>query len=134
MFGTSKSRDDPQVETTEVTLGLTCRNEGRSPAWVDKIHGYSEIVEGKLRDLGSPVGHETQEFPSIGPIAPGKSEYRNLRLICQGHLKNTQLLSIFVLVEYRDIFGQKRVTICGYTVSGTHLDRQDQLPARNRNT
>jgi len=135
--GTSKIRDEPEVETTEVILQLFCRNEGKSPAWVDKIQGYSEIVEGKLRDLPSPSGHQAQQFLPIGPIAPGKEEHRNLHLTCLGHLERTQSLSIFVVVEYRDIFEHRRVTTCGYTVSGSYgayLSRQDQLPERNRNT
>jgi hypothetical protein len=134
MIGTSKVREEPEVETTDVLVRLTCRNEGRSPAWVDKIQGYAEIVNKRLRDLPPPIGHEAQPFPAIGPIAPGKVEARNLEFMCRGHLKETQLVSIFVLVEYRDIFEARRVTTCGYTISGKHLSRQDDLPDRNRNT
>jgi hypothetical protein len=132
--GTSRQRDEPQVETTTVIVKLLCRNDGRSPAWVDKIQGYCEIVEGRLGDLPSPIGHKADSFLTIGPIGPGNHKWRTLHLVAPGHIKNNQLLSIFVLVEYRDIFEQKRVTTCGYTVSGAHLDRQDQFPDRNRNT
>jgi hypothetical protein len=132
--GTSRQGDEPQVETTTVIVKLKCGNDGRSPAWVDKIQGYCEIVEGRLGDLPSPIGHKAESFPTIGPIGPGNHKWRILHLQAPGHIKNNQLLSIFVLVEYRDIFEQKRVTTCGYTVSGAHLDRQDQFPDRNRNT
>jgi hypothetical protein len=134
VIGTSKERDNPQLETTTVVVRLVCRNEGRSPAWIDKIQGYGEIMEGRLRDLASPVGHKAQPFLPVGPIAPGKGEWRNLHVVCPGHLKNAQLLSLFVLVEYRDIFEKTRITTCGYTVSGTFLDRQDTLPERNKMT
>ncbi len=132
--GTSRQGDEPQVETTTVIVKLLCRNDGRSPAWVDKIQGYCEIVEGRLGELPSPIGHKAEPFLAIGPIAPGNHKRRILHLQAPGHLKSNQLLSIFVLVEYRDIFEQKRVTTCGYTVSDAHLDRQDQFPDRNRNT
>ena len=132
--GTSRQGDEPQVETTTVIVKLLCRNDGRSPAWVDKIQGYCEIVEGRLGDLPSPIRHKTESFLTIGPIGPGNHKWMILHLVAPGHIKNNQLLSIFVLVEYRDIFDQKRVTTCGYTVSGAHLDRQDQFPDRNRNT
>jgi hypothetical protein len=132
--GTSKRKDEPQVEETSVTVQLICRNEGRSPAWIEKIQGYCELVEGRLKDLSSPVGHEAQPFLPIGPIAPGKSETRLVCMYCLGHVKRDQLLSVFVLVEYRDIFGQTRVTTCGYTVSGGNLSRHVQFPDWNRNT
>jgi hypothetical protein len=132
--GTSSRPGVDNVETTTVAVKLLCRNDGRSPAWVDKIQGYCEIVEGRLRDLPPPVGHKGVPFLPIGAIAPGNHRWRILHLEAPGHLKNTQILSIFVLVEYRDIFEQKRVTTCGYTVSGSYLERQDQLAERNWNT
>jgi hypothetical protein len=133
VIGTSKRKDEPEVEETSVVINLLCRNEGRTPAWIEKIQGYCELVEGRLKDLPSPVGHEGQRFLPFGPIAPGKTESRPLNLACPGHVKRDQLLSIFILVEYRDIFDQKRVTTCGYTVSRDDLSRQVQLPDRNRN-
>jgi hypothetical protein len=132
--GASRQGDEPQVETTTVTVKLTCRNDGRSPAWVDTIQGYCEIVEGRLKNLPSPIGHMAEPFLPMGPIGPGKDKWKILHLAAPGQLKNNQLLSVFVLVEYRDIFEQKRITTCGYTVSGAHLDRQDQFPDRNRST
>jgi hypothetical protein len=134
-IGASRYKDEPQIETTSVAVRLVCKNEGRSPAWVDKIEGYCELVEGKLKDLTSPVGHAATPFLPIGPIAPGGQRDRLLLLETLGQVRKDQLISLFVLVEYRDIFENKRVTTCGYTVMGSkHLDRQDQFPDRNRNT
>lgn len=130
----SKVRDEPKIKTTEVFVTISCKNEGRSPAWVDKIKGHAEIVQGEIHDP-APVGH-MQHFSPIGPIALGKSESRNLNLVCPGHAKDTDLISVFVLVEYRDVFEQRRFTSCGYTVnirSRDDLTRQD-MPQRNRNT
>jgi len=58
--GASRQGDEPQVETTTVTVKLTCRNDRRSPAWVDTIQGYCEIVEGRLKNLPSPIGHKAE--------------------------------------------------------------------------
>jgi hypothetical protein len=132
--GTSSRKGEESVETTSVGVTLVCKNEGRSPAWVDTIKGYAEIVEGELRDLPSPVGHKAQAFIPLGPIGPGQQNRRQLLLVCPGHVENNQRMSLFVIVEYRDIFEQKRVTTCGYTVSGTYLSRQDLMPERNRST
>jgi len=132
VLGTSQFQDEPQLKTTEVILALSCKNEGRSPAWVDKIEGHCEIVQGKPRP--EPPANPMQQFPAIGPIAPGNSESRKLNLICSGHANATDSISIFVQVEYRDIFDQHRLTFCGYIVIADHLDRQENAPQRNRNT
>jgi hypothetical protein len=137
VLGASRYKNEPQVESTQVAVKLVCKNEGRSPAWVDKIQGYCELVEGKLADLPTPVGHEAQPFLPIGPIGPGGEKERLLLLEAPGQAKHGQLISLFVLVEYRDPFGEKRVTTCGYTVSGIaskFLERQDQFPNRNRHS
>jgi hypothetical protein len=132
VLGTCREKGGPQVEMTTVVLTLTCRNEGRSPAWIDKIEGYCEIVQTKVRDLPSPDGHAVETILPIEPIAPGKSKWKNVHLTCDGHLKNDQILSIFVRVEYRDAFASGRYTTCGYNVAGDWVGRQD-IPDRNRN-
>src|SRR6266478_4002420 len=66
--GTSSRKDEETVESTSVEVRLVCKNEGRSPAWVDKIQGYAEMIEGKLRNLPSSVGHKAQQFIPLGPI------------------------------------------------------------------
>jgi hypothetical protein len=80
--GTSKVGDGPEIKTIEIFLTVSCKNEGRSPAWVDKIEGHAEIVQGDIHDL-APVG-PMQHFSPIGPIAPGKSESKNVNLTCPG--------------------------------------------------
>ena len=134
VLGSSSDGGGPRVDHTTVTVMLTCRNEGPSPAFVDKILAYGEIVRGRLRDLPSPVGHEAQEVTAIGALAPGKSATRCVQLTCSGHVEDKELFSIFVSVRYRDIFNCERVTTCGYTVTGWNLYLQDMLPERNRVT
>jgi len=77
---------------------------------VDKVEGYGEIVEQRLRNIPSFVGHEMELHLPIGPIGPGKEEKRIIHFVCPGHAKAFQLISLFLLVEYRDIFDQKRTT------------------------
>lgn len=125
--GTSQLGEEPPEETTDVFVTLRCRNEGRSPAWVEHIHGHAEIG-----DRGT-AGYQ-QQFGGIGPIAPGGAQNRNLHFVCSRHVKDTQFITIFLAVEYRDVFEQERYTTCGYTVVGTHLSRQEDMPERNRNT
>lgn len=131
VYSASREREGPRIEQTIVNVMLHCKNEGRSPAFVDKIEAYGQIVNA-LKDL-TPPGQGKEVIP-FGPIAPGKSGVRIIQLTCPGHLKDDQLFSIFVLVEYRDIFGQRRITTCGYTVMDHNLYLQDTLPDRNKLT
>lgn len=125
--GTTQVGQEPLEDTTDVFVTLHCRNEGRSPAWVEDIRGHAEIGDRKT------VGYQ-RHFSAIGPIAPGGAQTRNLQFTYSGHLKDTQFITIFVSVEYRDVFEQERYTTCGYTVVGTHLSRQEDMPERNRYT
>lgn len=44
-------------------------------------------------------------------------------------------LEVYVLIEYRDIFGMKRETHLGYVIfDEDNIARQEGLPERNRNT
>lgn len=126
---------DPPIETTELTLKLTCTNEGRSPAFITKISGYSETLEG-VHEM-APVGSRPfKDFPSVGPIGPGKELLRSLQLTSEGHAKHLKnVLSVYVVIEYTDIFGNNRETTLGYTVDpGGAVYRQDTMPDRNRMT
>jgi len=78
-------------ETTTFFMVLKCRNAGGVPAWIDKVHGYAELVEGELEDLSSPVGHEVQQFAVFGPIAPSERESSNVAFECKGNLRNDQI-------------------------------------------
>jgi hypothetical protein len=129
----SGSRGD-NIDTTSVSVKLTCRNEGRSPAWIDKIYGHSQIME-NVKKLTVVTPEEMQSFGIIGPLGPHKVAERNVVLTCPGHINQTQSLSIYVVIEYLDIFGNRRMTSLGYVTSvGGGIDRQEALPERNRNT
>jgi len=73
----SKQGQEPQTEQTTVTVMLHCNNEGRSPAFVDKIQAYGEIVD-SVHDLSTPVGHHAQEVVPFGPLAPGNKNHLSL--------------------------------------------------------
>jgi len=90
-----------------------------------------------VAQLGSVEGHATQGrgLSWIGPLGPGKELSRNLTIECPGRARQEQFISIYVIIEYRDIFENNRTTSLGYTVD-THgnINRQEALLERNRNT
>jgi len=120
-------------EHTDVSVKLTCKNEGRSPAWVDEVRGCIEII-GNGATTRIPESKKLSTFGPIEPLGAGKEQSRLLQMQCSGRAKENELLSVYVIVEYHDIFGIKRGTFLGYSISGKNLCRQLALPERNRNT
>jgi hypothetical protein len=130
--GTSQT-GDVREEHTVVSVKLTCKNEGRSPAWIDEIRACVEIVT-RGSALRIPERNRLSTFGPIEPLGADKEQSRLLQMQCRGHGKESEFLSVYVIVEYRDIFGIKRETFLGYGVEGANLCRQLALPERNRNT
>ncbi len=131
----SKSEAEGTVERVTANVKLTCKNEGRSPAWVDKVYGHLEILPAGSM-LGSPNRSAGQNFGPIGPLGVGKEQSRSLDLTCLGCLKRGEFLSAYIAIEYHDIYGFKRETFLGYKIDpwSGGIDRQDDSPERNRNT
>lgn len=126
-------QSEAPIKCTQVmNVKLTCKNEGKTPAWIDHVRAVLEIVDpNSVR-----VEPETSKWTHgpMPPIGSGQERSRSLELRCNGHAEDHEFLSISVLVEYRDIFDKKRETWLGYSVSGGQLVRQNGLPHRNRNT
>lgn len=119
---------------TQITTKLTCRNEGRSPAWIDSVRGYAEILN-NVQALGNVADHEMQSFGWLGPLAPQKATGRSLEFDCPGQPQPNQFISVYVVVEYRDIFENRRTTSLGYSIDvDGNIYRQEAVPERNRNT
>ena len=134
MTSVSQIRNEGRVDTTMANVKLTCRNEGRTPAWIDQVYGHLEIFE-EATTLGSKTKNECQTFGPMGPLGAGKELSRVLDVTCLGHPKAEEHLAVYAVIEYRDIFGLKRETVLGYSID-LHggIYRQDALPERNRNT
>jgi hypothetical protein len=121
-------------EYTNVNAKLTCRNEGRSPAWIDEIRGYVEIIT-SASAIGSPDNKKLRPLGTMEPLGAGKEQSRVLQMQCSWKVKENELLSVYVIVEYHDIFGKKRETFLGYSIlSDGGIYRQLAIPERNRNT
>ena len=130
----TQTRNEDMVDTTTVNVKLTCRNDGRSPAWIDQVYAQVEIFS-TAATLGNKKKSECQTFGPMGPLGAGKEQSRVLELTCLGHRKDEKYLAVYAVLEYRDIFGIKRETVLGYSIdSDGEIYRQDALRERNRNT
>jgi hypothetical protein len=131
VHGTSQVKSGPVIDTTSVNLKLTCRNEGRTPAWIDNVYGHLEIITGEFK---APNRTDGRNFGPMGPLGAGKQQAHGLDLTCPGY-KYEASLAVYVVIEYRDIFGVKRETSLGHAIdSHGNIYRQDALSDRNKNT
>ena len=133
--GTSSSKDEVS-ESTTVNVKLICRNEGRSPAWIQNVSGKVEIVSVVTPGIENMPDLETLDsFGPMEPLGPGVQLDRGLQLTCPGHVGDGEFLSVYVLIRYMDIFGRERRTSLGYSIDRSiNLNRQDGMPERNQNT
>lgn len=131
MENTSESRTEGRNETTTARLRVICENEGKTPAWIDNVYGQMEIIRTQTpRTL--PQRDQMESFGPIGPLGAGKDGQRAMDLTCKGHRREHEMLSVYVLVEYHDIFGMNRETHLGYTIyDSQNMRREDALPNRD---
>ena len=131
--GTGTFWGGPTVETTEIqNIRLTCKNQGKTPAWIDRVYAQVDIVDSTSVAI-DPVLRGGDHGP-MGPLGAGEEQSTSLELRCEGHRRPDEFLSVYVVIEYQDIFGKKHETHIGYSISGNSLVRQNGLPGRNRNT
>ena len=125
---------EDELGCTTVYVRLTCKNEGRSPAWIDHVYGRVDIASSRS-DIKEYSKQECGNFGLMEPVGAGGEKCRGLDLHCDGTIKGEEFLSVSVIVEYHDIFGKQRETTIGYSVvSPSNLYRQNGSPNRNRNT
>jgi CspA family cold shock protein len=134
LVGTSSVRGGEATDSTTVFLKLTCRNEGRSPAWIDRVSGGCAIVDG-VSVVTNRDKYNAGNYGPMGALGAGKESSMSLELTCRGHRKDNEFISVFVLVVYHDILGLTRETGVGYSVhQNGDIHRQDGLPERQTNT
>jgi hypothetical protein len=118
---------------TIVMMKLTCKNEGKSPAWIENVYTRLDITSGSLIDE-----IDTENLGSNGrwgALSGGESRSQSVEFLAYDVRGEGEFLSVFVIIEYRDIFDIKRETFLGYSIDAHgNVYRQNGLPNRNRNT
>jgi hypothetical protein len=81
--GTTDFSGERAVETTRVKLAkLTCKNQGRSPAWIDAVYGQVSIDGVDILATTEIDPSKTGSHGPMGPIGPGGEASRGLELVC----------------------------------------------------
>jgi hypothetical protein len=117
-----------------IHIKLNCRNEGKSPAWIDKISAQMGLVADVK--LSPTIAKATLiEFGTMEPLGPNKEGSHILEIDCDGRADQNNYLIIYVVVDYHDIFEIARQTTVVYSISpGNHLRRLREFPKLNQNS
>jgi hypothetical protein len=115
---------------------LTCRNEGKSPAWIEEQRATFEIVT----SLPDTPNLESAKFIKVGPEPIGignalpPTTHIPFQPVAAGHEKNGTMMVIYGTVKYRDIFNKQRTTSFAYKVINLKLVRLESYPKYNEHT
>lgn len=135
--GSSAGMGIKPTSYTMLNIKLTCRNDGKSPTFIEHIFGRADRVQ-RVKTEVSPEPPKISDLAGLGdldPLGPGSERSRVLQMQCDGHMGKDDVISVHVLIIYRDIFGKQRTTSMGYTImSADEIWRQAALPKRNINT
>ena len=95
---------NPSATTTQASLVLDIRNDGRTPAWIKSISIGMEI-SGRQKQ---PEGTLTQY---IEPVAAGQSREIELVVACPDKPQQNENLNLHVKIHYRDIFESRDMVL-----------------------
>ncbi len=120
-------------DTTGIYIVLTCRNEGRSPAWIEEKRARFEIAD----VLPDTPDLSSAEFVQTGlqPIGVGGANQSPWQATAKGHEAPGKMMTVYGIVKYRDIFDKPRETTFGYRITPSReLVRLEGKREYNRHT
>ncbi len=117
---------------TAVTI--TCQNEGRSPAWLIDVWARFDVVD-TLPDELVLTSHDVLDWPHSEPILVGKWAAYAWTATCQRRWDSGKMAVLYGIVNYRDVFGERRSTTFGYQISENGgLGRMTKHPNYNKHS
>ncbi len=120
-------------DTTGIYVALSCRNEGRSPAWIEEERARFQIVDA-LPDTPDLTSAEfVHAVPE--PIGVGKANQISWPATATGHESLGKMMVVYGVVKYRDIFDKPRETTFAYRITpSTELVRLEGKREYNKHT
>lgn len=116
VYGGGWSTDSPYSDLT-----LTCKNDGKTPAWITEIRARLEIAEAApTRPILHPERHGDFVDQGVRPLAVDGAPCV-VQVDCHGNRSRDSGLKAFVygVIKYRSVFGPDRQTWFGYEIGGT---------------
>jgi hypothetical protein len=107
-------------DSTAFYAVLTCRNEGKSPAWVYERRAKFEITSSPLPlkpNFDSAESVEVEPTPLGTGQALPHTDQLEWPAQARGHIQQGQMAVVYGIVKYRDIFDNRRQTTFGYRIT-----------------
>jgi hypothetical protein len=82
------------IKVATVDFKLTCKNEGRSPAWIDHVYGRIDIA-GSRSDITDHDKHDCGNYGPMEPIGAGQGKSRSLYLESDGLPRENEFFRAF---------------------------------------
>jgi hypothetical protein len=124
---------DLRAGHTTFTARITCKNDGKSPAWIIEKRACLDIIASlpETPDWGRtrPIQIEPEPL-SVGQIGKPKDE----ALTCKRPRELGKMVIIYGIVKYRDTFGDGRSTTFGYKVRDDGVLERLPYSKYNENT
>jgi hypothetical protein len=126
--------NETHTQVTSAQFRITCRNEGKTPAWITEKRACLKIMNGS-----PPVNPDLNSTKVIQyepePLAVGKETRRDGSLTYEGWENLGQITIIYGVIKYRDVFADSRSTVFGYVLTvDNRFERLTGLPEYNKNT
>src|SRR5713101_4263503 len=107
-------------DSTGTWIILSCHNEGKSPAWIYEKRVKFEVVPRVNPDpdfASLPIVFKGREPIGIGQATiPNVTKLHRLE-IAEGRAKSGDMMVIYGIVKYHDIFKGSRIATFGYKIS-----------------
>lgn len=131
-------------ETTATTKTIVapvifCRNQGRSPCWILEVHVRAEILNRDDVPVEPDFGKEFQIIKEIRPAGVNTDVPRSLYIQINDVRGEDaegvpQIILLYGVVFYRDIFSKKRKTVFGSCIYGDDTPMLVEFPAYHKTT
>jgi hypothetical protein len=114
--GTTSTKGGALRQHTMVNARLICTNNGKTPAWITRVH-IKLRIDSKVPSEPQWLQGDADYVNSIPePIAVNDNhEFNPQYLTCEGFTTDTEFLIVYGTVKYRDVFSPERETRFGYT-------------------
>jgi hypothetical protein len=124
---------------TALSVRLTCRNEGKTPAWITQKKACIQVVKElpAIPDFSSMDVIQTEPEPLGVVRSLGKA--RDFALTGDGWQSGTEddgtMTVIYGIITYRDAFSDSRTTTFGWRITlGNEFETLGFYPEYNKNT
>ena len=119
-YGTRIHGTDQSGDYTHATIRLTCRNEGKTPAWITEKRACVEVVKDLIAEPNfSNVGVVQTNAEALG-VEHGAGKPRDIALQGSGWQYGMEqdgtMTVVYGIIKYSDPFASERTTTFGWRI------------------